>query len=219
MKAKDIDINLLERKHNVRQEKDEDINGLESSIDRFDILQPILVKPSGNGKYTIICGHRRVEAARRRHEATVPCIIRDDMSDRDIPFIQIVENCERKQMSAYELVLAFEEMKRKEPLLTNKVIAMRIGKPEQYVANAYSAYNELMKRYGEKKIPMTMKKKTAGMILNDRYKSNCIVYEGEGIHMKSNGKNLWIKCDDKETRQGIERMLAKHLELKEKKED
>jgi ParB/RepB/Spo0J family partition protein len=145
MKFKNITIDLIYKKDNIREEGETELADLAESIDRYDMLQPILVRPVGD-RYEIISGHRRWLAMKMQGANSIPCIIRDDISEADRVYIQLIENTHRIQMSAMDLVETFERLKAETPGLTNAAIAARLGRPVKWVANQYGAakYAELM---------------------------------------------------------------------------
>src|SRR5438309_10093699 len=61
---------------------DDAIEALAASIREVGILQPVVVRKSGQGAYELIAGERRLRAAKVAGLATVPVVIRDtDDSD------------------------------------------------------------------------------------------------------------------------------------------
>lgn len=75
---------------------------LAESIKQNGILEPLLVRPVGNGQYEIIAGERRVRAARMAGLTAVPALCRD-MSDDVAYKIHLAENIHRENLSTLEL--------------------------------------------------------------------------------------------------------------------
>lgn len=138
MKFKNISIDRIVIEKNIRSDVDGELGGLIESIEKYDLLQPILVIPKGD-KYELVTGHRRFEAVKSRGEPFIPCIIRDDLSRGDLPFIKLVENVQRKQMSPCELVNLFETMMKEIPGLSKRGIARMLGKSDTWVYDKYKA--------------------------------------------------------------------------------
>ncbi|WP_312100558.1 ParB/RepB/Spo0J family partition protein [Pygmaiobacter massiliensis] len=72
-----ISIDLLEA-HPDQQHwsmNEDELNWLASNIAQVGVLEPIQVQPLNSGKYRILAGHRRTEAARRANLATIPARI------------------------------------------------------------------------------------------------------------------------------------------------
>jgi ParB family transcriptional regulator, chromosome partitioning protein len=87
---------------NPRQPRQDlgDLFELKASIKEKGILEPILVRAVG-GRYEIIAGERRYRAALDVGLAEVPCVIRDT-SDAEMMELALVENLQRKDLSAFE---------------------------------------------------------------------------------------------------------------------
>ncbi len=77
-----------------------DLSELTASIREKGILEPILVRPKG-GRFEIIAGERRFRAATEAGLAEIPCIVRDS-SDAETMEIALIENLQRKDLSAFE---------------------------------------------------------------------------------------------------------------------
>jgi len=146
VKLRNIPIEQIVITKNIRSEADDELGGLMDSIDKYDVLQPVLVVPR-DGRYELLAGHRRFRAVQMRGDATIPCIVRDNIPERDIPLIKIIENVQRKQMSPHELVAVFEQMLAATPGLTKKGLAKMLGKSDAWVYDKYKAdkiYTELL---------------------------------------------------------------------------
>ena len=77
-----------------------DLSELVSSIREKGVLEPILVRPRGS-RFQIIAGERRYRAATELGLAEIPCIVRDT-DDAEMMEIALVENLQRKDLSAFE---------------------------------------------------------------------------------------------------------------------
>lgn len=198
---------------NVRSELDEDIMELAKSIEDHDILQPLVVRPKGN-KYEVICGHRRFRALQLvGGDITVPCIIRDDIPDSDLLRVQLEENIQRKQMSAIELVDAFEKMKKQSKRkLTNEQIAAMLNKNLNWVANQYYAVKNIEKVYGENGRDYVQRHRVgAGKILStlQKQKRKATAIKKNGFIVEHIGKTVTVKCDSSEIAEYVVSELKK----------
>lgn len=59
----------------------ERLNHLVSSIERVGLMSPISIRPAGNGKYEIICGHNRSNAMRELGRDVIVADVREGVSD------------------------------------------------------------------------------------------------------------------------------------------
>ncbi len=73
---------------------------LNASVAERGILEPLLVRPNpeAEGRYLIVFGEGRWIAAKAAKLATVPAIIRTDMTDADVTASQAAENLVRNDM-------------------------------------------------------------------------------------------------------------------------
>ena len=200
--TREIPISRIDYGHNIRTEHDDDIRELAKSIEEHDVLQPLVVRPKGN-RYEVICGHRRYKALQLvGGDIPVPCIIRDDIADSDILKVQIEENIHRKQMSALELVEAFEQMKKQGKIkLTNEAIAKKLNKNVSWVSNQYYAVKNIEKVYGGNGRNFVKKNKIgAGKIIADlqKKKREKTKVEKAGFSVEHLGTTITIKCEAKD---------------------
>ena len=108
---------------------------LADSIRRHGVLQPLLVSEDGAGGYLVIAGERRWRAAREAGLKTVPAVIRERLGARDELALALVENLQRRDLSALEEARAFEHL-RSEHGLSQVEIANQVGMDRSTVANA-----------------------------------------------------------------------------------
>ena len=105
---------------------------LAASIRRTGVMQPILVRPRGQG-FQIIAGERRWRAAQEAGLSTVPVTVRD-VPDREMLELALVENIQRQELTALEEAQAFQKLQA-EFHLTQEEIARRVGRERSTVAN------------------------------------------------------------------------------------
>ena len=77
-----------------------DLSELIASVREKGVLEPILVRPRGS-RFQIIAGERRYRAAIEAGLAEMPCIVRET-SDAEMMEIALIENLQRKDLSAFE---------------------------------------------------------------------------------------------------------------------
>lgn len=205
-----LEVAKIVQGKNIRNERDSEILELADSIDKQGLINPITVQKRDDGKYEVIAGHRRFEAIKRLGYPHVECNILDDLNEKEIILAQIAENCQRKQMSAYELVDTFEDLKERFKM-NQTAIAKQFGKSETWVSNQYQAVRLLASQYGEK-VPKSEKKKTAGQIKNDAKKkmagSELIIAEGMKIQIL--GHKYTIFCQTNEAENELRDFIKSH---------
>jgi len=116
-----------------------DVVDLMKSIGEEGILEPLLVRPV-DGRYELIVGSRRFEAAKRLGMKEVPAVVRT-MGDEDALIISLVENIQRRDVDPEEEYDALMKLKRLNPALysTTDQLAEAIGKSRQYVEDRVAA--------------------------------------------------------------------------------
>ena len=114
--------------------EEEALAALASSIKLHGVLQPLVVRESGNGFYQIIAGERRYRAAKLAGLTEVPVVtvIADDITTAQLA---IVENVQREDLNAAEEAFAYRELSTVWNM-TQEEIAEKIGKSRSAVANA-----------------------------------------------------------------------------------
>lgn len=115
-----------------RQFDEEAIADLVESVREKGILQPLLVRPFGDG-FEIIAGERRWRAAQRAQLHEIPVIVRD-LTDREALEIALVENLQRADLSALEEAEGYRRLI-DEFSHTQDELAKAVGKSRSHVAN------------------------------------------------------------------------------------
>ena len=106
---------------------------LTESIRASGVVQPVVLRPSGDGRYQIVAGERRWLASRRANKTTIPAVVRQ-ISNEQAMEITIIENLQREDLNPIEQARAFERLSR-EFSLTQEQIAARTGKDRASIAN------------------------------------------------------------------------------------
>jgi ParB family chromosome partitioning protein len=107
---------------------------LAASIRAQGILQPIVVRPVGDGKqYEIIAGERRWRAAQLAELSEVPAIIRE-VSDENALALAIIENLQREDLNPLEEAMGLERLIT-EFKLTHQQLSEVVGKSRTAVTN------------------------------------------------------------------------------------
>ena len=86
----------------------EALGELAASIRADGVLQPLLVRPSGD-RYTLIVGERRLKACRLAGMTDVPAIVREIEPDKLLE-VTLVENVQRENLNPIEIAVALDRM-------------------------------------------------------------------------------------------------------------
>lgn len=102
--AEEIKVSLLtQHPKNLRKEY-RDIDELAASIKTEGVLQNLVVIPDEEreGHYLVIGGNRRLLAARKAGIETVPCVVRENMSEAAVAQFMLTENMQRNDLTPVE---------------------------------------------------------------------------------------------------------------------
>ncbi|MEW6427449.1 MAG: ParB/RepB/Spo0J family partition protein [Thermodesulfobacteriota bacterium] len=113
----------------------EQLEELAQSIREKGILQPLVVRRTGNSGYQIIAGERRWRAARLANLREVPVIVREVIDDGDQLELALIENVQRQNLNPIEEAESYSRLSM-EFGLTQEEIARKVGKDRSTVANA-----------------------------------------------------------------------------------
>ncbi|MBQ7171950.1 MAG: ParB/RepB/Spo0J family partition protein [Clostridia bacterium] len=112
---------------------EEGLRALADSLAAHGVLQPLLVKESGNGFFRIVAGERRFRAAKIAGLSEVPVIVISP-DEATTAQLALVENVQREDLNPVEEALAYRELAEVWEL-TQEEIAAKIGKSRSAVAN------------------------------------------------------------------------------------
>jgi ParB family chromosome partitioning protein len=130
-----LPVNALQPgKYQPRTRMDQEaLNALAASIKAQGIMQPILVRPVGDGKHEIIAGERRWRAARIAGLSSVPVLVRN-VPDQQALAVALIENIQREDLNALEEAAGIDRLIR-EFSLTHQAVADAVGKSRTTVTN------------------------------------------------------------------------------------
>ena len=112
----------------------EELQDLTTSIREHGVLQPLIVTPGDmQGRYILIAGERRLQAARLAGLASVPVLVRQ-ATDQQRLELAIIENVQRSDLSALEQAEAYRQLA-EDFDLSHEEIAARVGKSRVAVTN------------------------------------------------------------------------------------
>ena len=114
------------------QFKEEAIDELADSIAERGVLQPILLRPHGDG-FEIVAGERRWRAAQRARLHTIPAIVRE-IDDSTAAEIALIENVQREDLNAIEEAEGYRQLIDRHGH-TQENIAKLVHKSRSHVTN------------------------------------------------------------------------------------
>lgn len=111
----------------------ETIDELAASIREHGVLQPVLVRPLGPGRFQLVAGERRWRASERAGLATIPAMI-EEIDDETALEIAIIENLQREDLSPLDEATMYDKMIREHGYSIRK-LAEKLGKDKGYLEN------------------------------------------------------------------------------------
>ncbi|MFI5197377.1 MAG: ParB/RepB/Spo0J family partition protein [Thermoanaerobaculia bacterium] len=131
-----IAIHLIEANPDQPRSVMGDLSELTKSIVDKGVLEPILVRPRGDGRFTIISGERRFRASLDAGLAEIPCI-EMDVPDNELLEIALIENLQRKDLSPFEEAEGYKALQERHGY-THEQIADAVGKSRVTITEALS---------------------------------------------------------------------------------
>ncbi len=119
---------------NPRKHFDEKtLEELAASIAKRGVIQPIIVRPRGGGKYQLVAGERRWRAAQKARLHEIPALVRN-LDDREVMALALIENLQREDLNPVEEARAYQRLSDDEGM-TQAEIARMVEKSRSHVAN------------------------------------------------------------------------------------
>ena len=85
------------------------LQDLAASIRQHGVMQPIVVRPNGDGRHEIIAGERRYRAAQLAGLADVPVLVRE-ATDQQALALALIENIQREDLNPLEEAQAVKRL-------------------------------------------------------------------------------------------------------------
>jgi len=125
---------LAPGKYQPRTRMDEgSLNELAESIREQGLMQPILVRPVGGGRFEILAGERRWRAAQKAGLKEVPALVRP-VADQAALALALIENIQREDLNAIEEAQGLKRLI-DEFGLTHEAAAKAVGRSRSAVTN------------------------------------------------------------------------------------
>lgn len=118
---------------------EDEIRGLAESIKNQGLLQPVVVRQKGSA-FEIISGERRYRAFQLLGRENVPCIVKQEVSDREMLELALIENIQREELNEIEKAVAYRRLLL-EYSYTHEQLADHIGKSRTAITNSLRLLN------------------------------------------------------------------------------
>src|SRR5438270_9004503 len=193
----ELDVTLIDpNPHLTRAAYDESaLAELAASIQASGVIQPIIVRPHGEGRFHVIAGERRWMASKRLGKPTIPAVIRHVSPEKAME-MTIVENLQREDLNPMEQARAYERLGR-EFSLTQEEMARRTGKERASVAN----FLRLLK------LPEPVQQKVAGGELTFGHAKVLLMLDSPEAISKASQKVMQLSMSVRQTEKFIHGIL------------
>lgn len=136
-------IKVIEIEPNREQPRrifdEEALEELAGSIKTYGVLQPIIVNKKEN-YYEIVAGERRWRAAKKAGLTEMPCIIKDDITERSNKEIALIENIQRVDLNPIDKAKGLKELI-DDYGMTQQELADSLGISRSNIANSVRILN------------------------------------------------------------------------------
>ncbi len=136
VRFENLSIEQIDVEVGIRQNMDkESLDELAASIKTHGVLQPLVVEPSEEGRYSVKIGKRRLAASKIAGLDKVPVMILDvPLSPEDSLAKRLVENIHREELDPIDEAEAYSNLREMGVKVSD--IARRVGKERTYVSHA-----------------------------------------------------------------------------------
>lgn len=179
-----------------QQFRDEELQALADSIKMHGLLQPILVRPKGDG-YELVAGERRWRAAQLAGLTEIPAIVRH-CSDDELLALALIENLQREDLNPLEEAQAYKTLMERFGL-TQEIIAERVGKSRAAVANTLRLLS----------LPEPIKQALRDGTITEGHARALLGASDEGVMMEAFHQVLKLSLSVRQTEMLVQRLTKK----------
>lgn len=115
-----------------------DMADLVASIKEKGVLEPVLVRPTGD-RFQIIAGERRYRASVEAGLSQIPCV-EIEVDDRGVLEISLIENLQRRDLNPFEEAEGLQKLCEKF-LYTHEDVAKKLGKSRSSITETLTLGN------------------------------------------------------------------------------
>lgn len=128
-------VDIIPNKDQPRKTFDETaLAELSASIQKYGVLQPLLVRPMADGTYQLVAGERRWRASRMAGLKEVPVVIKE-LDDVQTMEIALIENLQREDLNPIEEAEALQALI-DTCGMTQEEVAASVGRSRPAIANS-----------------------------------------------------------------------------------
>jgi len=135
VRLEDLNIESIDVGEGIRHTFDkEPLEELSISIKQYGVLQPLIVEPGEEGRYTLQIGRRRLEAAKMAGLEKVPTVILDGLLGAEESLaMKLVENIHREDLDEIDEAEAYAALRKMGTKVSE--ISRLVGKKRPYISH------------------------------------------------------------------------------------
>ena len=133
---------------------EEALDELAESIRQVGLLQPVVVRAAGPGRYELVMGERRWRAAQRAGLTEIGAIVKQTQDD-DLLRDALIENMHRQQLDPLEEAAAYQQLL-DDFGATHEELARKVGRSRPHISNTLRLLN----------LPPAVQKRVAAGVLS-----------------------------------------------------
>jgi len=194
----EVDIDLIDPNPDQPRShfSEEKLEELAQSIKANGLVQPILLRRVGSGRYQIVAGERRWRAAQKAGLHKVNAVIRT-IPDAKLLELALIENIQRQELNPIEEALAYQRLIQNLGL-TQDEVAQRVGKDRSSIAN----YLRLLK------LPAQIQRMLEEDLISMGHARALLGLNSEEDQLKLAEDIIARKLSVRETEQAVKRMMS-----------
>ena len=168
-----------------RRTFDEDaLDELADSITAVGLLQPVVVRAAGPGRYELIMGERRWRAAQRAGLTEIGAIVKQTQDD-DLLRDALIENLHRQQLDPLEEAAAYQQLL-DDFGATHEELAHKIGRSRPHISNTLRLLN----------LPPAVQKRVAAGVLSAGHARALLSLDDPGAQDRlATRARIWLPVD------------------------
>ncbi|MCQ2010696.1 nucleoid occlusion protein [Sporolactobacillus sp. STSJ-5] len=174
----------------------EKIHELAATIEEHGVIQPIVLRPTGD-KYEIIAGERRWRAVSSLGWETIPAIIKP-LNDDQSASIALIENLQREELTAIEEAMAYARLIDIHGL-TQESLATKLGRGQSTIANKLRLL----------KLPSSVQSAILEKKISERHARALIILKDPGMQEKMLNEIISKQLNVKQTEAKVKHYLEK----------
>lgn len=147
---------------------DDELAELADSIHEVGLLQPVVVRPLGNGSFELVMGERRWRAAQEAGMAAIPAIVRET-GDHALLRDALLENLHRAALNPLEEAAAYQQLLQ-DFECTQEELAGRIKRSRSQISNTIRLL----------RLPAAVQRRVAAGVLSAGHARALLIMEDSG---------------------------------------